>query len=294
MDLPGNYLENIKEGLEVEVNPQKDRTRKKCVKGIVKKILTRTPEHTHGILVELDNGEVGRVKTILDSLSGSVNDLSSEASNAFDVAPSNTKEIHSKDKPVNQINVEPKFDIEKTIENPKEENHFVEFKTSSLWSVRLRDDQIQESSSYELKEYGREASKFIIAKTIASFLNSDGGHLIIGVKENKTGVNNEVVGIESEFFKLQDPCRDGYRRMIVDQIIKAFFPAEVFHHINDFIEINFKEINGKTVCHVLARPSKTKVFINYEGKGYFFIRIDASSRELKGEDVVDYCLRRFT
>ena len=296
MDLPGNYSENIKEGLQVEVNPQKDRTRKIRVKGIVKKILTRTPEHTHGILVELDNGEIGRVKIILDFSAGSVEDLSSKTIDTVDASPSpseiqNTSNLN--DESVTQNNAEPKFDIQKTIENPKEENHFVEFKTSSLWSVRFSDEQIQESTSYELKEYGRNASKFIIAKTIASFLNTDGGHLIIGVKENKTGGNNEVIGIDSEFFKLQDPCLDGYRRMIVDQIIKFFFPSEVFHHINDFMEISFKEINGKTVCHIMARPSKIKVFINYEGKGYFFIRIDASSRKLQGEDIADYCLRRF-
>ncbi|MBT6690409.1 DUF2196 domain-containing protein [archaeon] len=294
MDLPGNYLKNVSEGMDVEVNPQKDRTRKKRVKGVVKKILSRTPEHTHGILVELDNGEIGRIKTILDFSSGSVNDPSSKASNTVDVKPPDTEEIHSSDESVSQSKTKPKFDIEKTIENPKEENHFVEFKTSSLWSVRYSDQQIRESSSYEIKEYGRNASKFIIAKTIGSFLNSDGGHLIVGVKENKIGGNNEVIGIESEFFKLQDPCLDGYRRMIVDQIIKLFFPAEVFHHINDYMEINFKEIDEKTVCHILVRPSKTKVFINFKNKGHFFIRIDASSRELRGEDVVDYCLRRFT
>lgn len=59
------------------------------------------------------------------------------------------------------------------------------------------------------------------------------------------------------------------------------------------MKINFREIKKKTVCHIMVRPSKTKVFINYEKKGHFFIRIDASSRELHGEDVVDYCLKRF-
>ena len=272
MDHPGNLLKNLSEGLEVEINPQNDRTRKKRVKGLVKKILTRTPEHTYGILVELDNGEIGRVKEILGPLESSAQTIEQEE-----------KVLKEKF---------PDFDLEKVIEDPKED-HFVEFKTSILWSVRLTDQQIQEATSFEIKRYGRGASKFIIAKTIASFLNSDGGHLIVGVKENKAGGDNEIVGIESEFFKLQDQCLDGYRRMIVDQIIKIYFPTEVLHHIKDYLGINFKEINGKTVCLITIRPSKSKIFINYNKKGHFFIRIDASSRELQGEDIVDYCLKRF-
>jgi uncharacterized repeat protein (TIGR03833 family) len=294
MDLPGNYLKNIKEGIEVEVNPQKDRTRKIRVKGIVKKILTRTPEHTHGILVELDNGEIGRVKTIVGSSSNSLKESPSLQDHRSAVTDHQVSQsMHSEITFDEQVKTKPEFIVEKIIENPKEENHFVEFKTSSLWSLKFRDEQIQDSSSYELKKYGRDTSKFIIAKTIASFLNTDGGHLIIGVKENKTGGNNEIVGIESEFFKLQDPCLDGYRRMIVDQIIKSFFPVDIFHHINDYMQINFQEIDGKTICHIMVSTSKTKVFINYKNMGHFFIRIDASSRELQGEAIVDYCLKRF-
>ncbi|MEK7256412.1 MAG: YwbE family protein, partial [Bacteroidota bacterium] len=34
--------------------------------GIVKDILTSSPQHPHGIKVKLDTGEVGRVKEILE------------------------------------------------------------------------------------------------------------------------------------------------------------------------------------------------------------------------------------
>ncbi|MFK8038790.1 MAG: YwbE family protein [Crocinitomicaceae bacterium] len=33
--------------------------------GIVKRLLTKSPKHTHGIKVQLETGEVGRVKTII-------------------------------------------------------------------------------------------------------------------------------------------------------------------------------------------------------------------------------------
>jgi uncharacterized repeat protein (TIGR03833 family) len=36
-------------------------------KGVVKDILTKSPNHPHGIKVRLENGQVGRVKEILPS-----------------------------------------------------------------------------------------------------------------------------------------------------------------------------------------------------------------------------------
>jgi uncharacterized repeat protein (TIGR03833 family) len=67
MDQAGNYIENLAVGIKVEINPQRDKSRKKRVEGVISKILTRSPEHTHGILVELKNGETGRVKKIIKS-----------------------------------------------------------------------------------------------------------------------------------------------------------------------------------------------------------------------------------
>ena len=124
------------------------------------------------------------------------------------------------------------------------ENESIEFKSSALWSINYTAQEIEESNSPILKIYGRNASKIIIAKTIAAFLNSQGGHLIIGVKENKNHKSDEIIGIESEFKKLRDNASstDGYRRMIVDAIIRPYFPHRIFNHLNDYIKIKFSKI----------------------------------------------------
>ncbi len=54
------------------------------------------------------------------------------------------------------------------------------------------------------------------------------------------------------------------------------------------------KIEGKTVCGIHANKSDNKVFISYKNEGHFFVRIDASTREISGEDVVDYCMKRFS
>ena len=163
-----------------------------------------------------------------------------------------------------------------------------------LWSARFGKKDIESSRSFEVKKYGKSASKVIIAKTLAAFLNSDGGVLAIGVKENKGGSADEIVGIDSEFSKLADPCIDGYRRMILDGVIKAYFPSFVFNHLNSYLRLEFEEIGGATVCCVQAFPSDKKVFLNINKEELFVIRVDASTRIIRGEEIVDYCVKRFT
>ena len=60
----GNARGNIKQGLSVGIVLKQDQRSGKITHGIVKKILTNSSHHPHGIKVELEDGQVGRVKEI--------------------------------------------------------------------------------------------------------------------------------------------------------------------------------------------------------------------------------------
>lgn len=62
----GNFRKNIEIGISVEVVQKQDQRTGNLTAGTVKKILTNSPTHPHGIKVMLENGVVGRVKTILE------------------------------------------------------------------------------------------------------------------------------------------------------------------------------------------------------------------------------------
>ena len=62
--------ENIKPGLLVAIVLKEDQRTNNLTEGIVKDILTKSPRHPRGIKVRLVTGEVGRVKEILETLSG--------------------------------------------------------------------------------------------------------------------------------------------------------------------------------------------------------------------------------
>lgn len=63
----GQTRSNIKPGIAVLIVLKQDQRTGKLTKGIVKDILTKSPNHPHGIKVRLADGQVGRVKEIVDS-----------------------------------------------------------------------------------------------------------------------------------------------------------------------------------------------------------------------------------
>ncbi|MCF8296259.1 MAG: YwbE family protein [Saprospiraceae bacterium] len=62
--LDGKIRSNIQIGSLVEVVQKQDQRTSELTEGIVKRILTKSPNHPHGIKVMLESGEVGRVKNV--------------------------------------------------------------------------------------------------------------------------------------------------------------------------------------------------------------------------------------
>lgn len=63
--LSGSIRTNIQIGSEVSIVQKHHQRSGELTEGFVKKILTSSPTHSHGIKVMLDTGEVGRVKNVL-------------------------------------------------------------------------------------------------------------------------------------------------------------------------------------------------------------------------------------
>ncbi len=63
--MEGNFRKNIQTGQLVRVVQKQDQRSGELTEGIVVAILTKSPQHPHGIKVRLDTGEVGRVKEIV-------------------------------------------------------------------------------------------------------------------------------------------------------------------------------------------------------------------------------------
>ena len=63
--MPNRERKNIRAGLKVAIVLKQDQRTGKRTVGVVKDLLTNSPNHPHGIKVRLTDGQVGRVQEIL-------------------------------------------------------------------------------------------------------------------------------------------------------------------------------------------------------------------------------------
>ena len=61
----GQIRSQIQTGMKVRIVEKQNQRSGKLTEGIVQRILTKSPQHPHGIKVMLESGIVGRVKEIL-------------------------------------------------------------------------------------------------------------------------------------------------------------------------------------------------------------------------------------
>ena len=64
--MDGRKRKDVALGQLVEIVQKQDQRCGKLTEGIIKRILTKSANHPHGIKVMLDSGEVGRIKNIID------------------------------------------------------------------------------------------------------------------------------------------------------------------------------------------------------------------------------------
>ena len=63
--MEGTRKANVRPGIDVMVELAEDKRTGKLTGGKVKEVLTTAPVHPHGIKVRLENGQVGRIKQII-------------------------------------------------------------------------------------------------------------------------------------------------------------------------------------------------------------------------------------
>ena len=64
--MDGRNRNNVRIGQYVEIVQKHDQRTGKLTEGVVERILTKSANHPHGMKVQLESGEVGRIKNALD------------------------------------------------------------------------------------------------------------------------------------------------------------------------------------------------------------------------------------
>jgi hypothetical protein len=116
-----------------------------------------------------------------------------------------------------------------------------------------------------------------VVKTVAAFLNSDGGVLAIGVNDEL-----EVIGIQPDLnFKKQD--LDGYVNWLSTLLLVSIGPATLG------TKIRLETVGDLVVCLVDVQPSIKPAFAKTtKGDGVFYVRMNNTTRQLSTPEVIDY------
>ncbi|MDB5117022.1 MAG: hypothetical protein JWQ79_2514 [Mucilaginibacter sp.] len=127
-----------------------------------------------------------------------------------------------------------------------------------------------------------------VLKTIAAFLNSEGGSLLIGVADD-----GSIVGLDDDYSTF------GKDKNHQDEWVKHFDNITGHAFSNAFmsnIKLEFALIDDKTVAIIDINPSSTHVFMKNKAENnrkQFYIRRNGSTVELDLEDTVAYIKQKW-
>ncbi len=146
------------------------------------------------------------------------------------------------------------------------ENEVIEFKSTLRWDIRAGKNN--------------QAVERACLKTIAAFLNSAGGALLIGVRDD-----GSIEGIESDKF-----LNDDKFLLHLWTLIRTCLGRDVSLYIRTTLE----EIADKTVCMVQCHRSSRPVFLRQPGfDEAFYIRVGPSSNAMDISEALKYIADHF-
>lgn len=143
------------------------------------------------------------------------------------------------------------------------ESNNLEFKSTLQW------DMVQNCKNKSLRKS--------VLKTIAAFLNSEGGTLLIGVEDNL-----HICGLEYDLML----CENSKDKFMI--LLATLISDTIGVEFADLVKIRIEPVQGKEVCRIDVDRSLLPAYLEFEGKKEFFIRMSNISRTLDLEETVKY------
>ncbi len=147
------------------------------------------------------------------------------------------------------------------------ESAAVEFKSTARWNTHTGEKDPR--------------MELTIARTVAGFLNADGGTLIVGVDDD-----GRPVGLDQDLSLMKAPDHDRYELWLTDHLGRTLGKPALA-----FVTVAFEPYAGHEVVMVTIEPSDRPVFLD-EPKGGrtadFYVRMGNSTRKMLTDEFADY------
>lgn len=142
----------------------------------------------------------------------------------------------------------------------------VEFKSTLRWHLKA------DKPAKEIE--------LAILKTIVGYLNSEGGNLLVGVKDD-----GEICGLDNDHFVNDDKFMLHFNNMVKQHIGLEF---------TKYINYRIVAVNDKKVMLVECEKSQDPAFLKYLEDEDFYIRVGPASRKLSTRKTLKYLANKET
>ncbi|MBD3204457.1 DUF262 domain-containing protein [Candidatus Woesearchaeota archaeon] len=144
----------------------------------------------------------------------------------------------------------------------KGETKHIEFKQSLRWNERanMYDDKLEKP----------------ILKTICAFLNTKGGTLLIGVKDD-----GDIYGIQKDTDRFGS--QDNYQLHLSNLI-----SSRIGNNCMPYIDIRFEDIEGKKICRIDVNNSPRPTYLKENKAEQFYVRLGNYSKNLALSEANEY------
>lgn len=149
------------------------------------------------------------------------------------------------------------------------ENKNLEFKSTLRWDLKAA-------------KINKDLEKSAV-KTIAAFLNTEGGTLVIGASDDK-----EIIGVAEDYSTLNKKDADGFENHLTNLIHGMIGPE-----FSQLIKISWHKENDKEYCKINVNPSHKPAYVTSDDKEEFFIRTGNNTTSLKISAANSYIQDRF-
>lgn len=149
------------------------------------------------------------------------------------------------------------------------ESDRVEFKETARWNVR------EEKKDARMEQ--------VVAKTVAAFLNSAGGTLVVGVDDS-----GAPIGLDRDYATLRTPDADRFELWLRDMLASS-----LGKNAAALPRVRFARVDGAEICIVRCPRAAEPVFVSAGGSTELWVRVGNSTRAFGVDEAVSYVARRF-
>lgn len=172
-----------------------------------------------------------------------------------------------------RLNIENKREEKKEIDLGKllheREREDLEFKSTFRWDMKL--GKVNSALEYS------------VLKTVAAFLNTHGGQVLIGVTDQ-----GEVLGLLQDYESLKKKNSDGF-----ENYFTILFRETIGAEFRRFVKFYFLKAEDKELCLIEVGLSDQPAYLQYNGEEYFYIRTGNSTTALTVSEAGTYIKARF-